>query len=163
MKTNILALQPTFTSVASGTDPLSLYNLLMFRRKLTSLICTVCLSTFHKFSTLPLLKILSNLDSKNEFFPERGEERREWATVQSYTRPFIQVLEKLLSKFHEERAEVIVFSFSVQLLGIVQDYLVSRGYEHCQLDGSTKIEDRTQMVNTFNSDPTQFVFLISKK
>ena len=55
-------------------------------------------------------------------------------------------------------AKDIIFSFSVQLLGIVQDYLVSRGYEYCRLDGITKIEDRTQIVNTFNSDPTQFVF-----
>ena len=83
--------------------------------------------------------------------------------INLFTRLSFQVLEKLLSKFHDERAKVIIFSFSVQLLGIVQDYLVSRGYEYCRLDGSTKIEERTQIVNTFNSDPTQFVFLISKK
>ena len=53
--------------------------------------------------------------------------------------------------------------FSLQLLDMVENYLVSKGYVYCRLDGSTKIEERARLVRSFNTDPTQFVFLISKK
>ncbi len=50
-----------------------------------------------------------------------------------------------------------------QLLDILQDYMISQGYTHCRLDGSTKIEERARLVHSFNTDSSQFIFLISKK
>ena len=41
--------------------------------------------------------------------------------------------------------------------------MVCRSYTYCRLDGSMKIEDRGAIVSKFNSDPSLFVFLISKK
>ena len=38
-----------------------------------------------------------------------------------------------------------------------------KNYVYSRLDGATKIEDRPKLVHTFNSDCSQFVFLISKK
>ena len=41
--------------------------------------------------------------------------------------------------------------------------MVCRSYTYCRLDGSTRVEDRGAVVSKFNSDPSLFVFLISKK
>lgn len=75
----------------------------------------------------------------------------------------MQVLEKLLTKFKQEGSKVIVFSDSVRLLNIIEHYLVRKGYTYNRLDGTTKIEDRNGVVSSFNKDPGQFIFLISKK
>ena len=50
-----------------------------------------------------------------------------------------------------------------QLLNIVEDFVVVKNYVYSRLDGATKIEDRAKMVHAFNSDSSQFIFLISKK
>lgn len=50
-----------------------------------------------------------------------------------------------------------------QLLNIVEDFVVVKNYVYSRLDGATKIEERASLVKKFNSDYSQFVFLISKK
>ena len=51
----------------------------------------------------------------------------------------------------------------LQLLTIVEDFIVVKNYIYSRLDGTTKIEDRSKLVHTFNSDASQFIFLVSKK
>ena len=51
----------------------------------------------------------------------------------------------------------------MQLLNIVEDFIVVKNYVYSRLDGATKIEERAKLVQTFNSDASQFIFLISKK
>ncbi|XP_019852622.1 PREDICTED: DNA excision repair protein ERCC-6-like 2 isoform X2 [Amphimedon queenslandica] len=75
----------------------------------------------------------------------------------------MQILSKLLSHFHLESSKVIIFSESVRLLNILENYMVCRSYTYCRLDGSMRVEDRGAVVSKFNSDPSLFVFLISKK
>ncbi len=45
----------------------------------------------------------------------------------------------------------------------MENYSVSQGYTYCRLDGSTKVDERVDIVSTFNTDPSQFIFLVSKK
>ena len=45
----------------------------------------------------------------------------------------------------------------------MEDFVVVKNYAYSRLDGSTKIEDRAKLVHTFNSDSSQFIFLVSKK
>lgn len=74
-----------------------------------------------------------------------------------------KILKKLLKFWHGGGNKVLVFSHSVRLLRILQHLFTNTSYTVSYLDGSLSYEARQDVVDTFNSDPTQFVFLISTK
>ncbi|KAF7544331.1 hypothetical protein G7Z17_g10037 [Cylindrodendrum hubeiense] len=74
-----------------------------------------------------------------------------------------KVLRKLLKFWHSNGDKVLVFSHSVRLLRILQHLFTNTSYSVSYLDGSLSYDQRQEVVDTFNSDPTQFVFLISTK
>ncbi|KAF4981607.1 hypothetical protein FZEAL_2619 [Fusarium zealandicum] len=74
-----------------------------------------------------------------------------------------KVMKKLLKFWHDNGDKVLVFSHSVRLLRILQHLFTNTSYTVSYLDGSLSYEQRQEVVDTFNSDPTQFVFLISTK
>ncbi len=73
-------------------------------------------------------------------------------------------LEALLERLEELRDEghqVLVFSQFVEMLEIIRDRLVTDGIGHLMLTGKT--ENRAELVDQFQSDPTKTVFLLSLK
>ncbi|KAI1112193.1 P-loop containing nucleoside triphosphate hydrolase protein [Nemania sp. NC0429] len=74
-----------------------------------------------------------------------------------------KVLKKLLDFWHKNGDKVLVFSHSVRLLSILQQLFNKTLYNISYLDGSLSYEDRQAAVDDFNSDPNQFIFLISTK
>lgn len=75
-----------------------------------------------------------------------------------------KVLKKLLKFWSDEGDnKILVFSHSVRLLRMLQHLFISTSYNVSYLDGSMGYEDRYQVVQEFNGDPNQFVFLISTK
>ncbi|RVX69639.1 hypothetical protein B0A52_06703 [Exophiala mesophila] len=75
-----------------------------------------------------------------------------------------RVLRKLLSFWHDQgENKVLIFSHSVRLLKMLQNLFISTKYNVKYLDGSMQYEERYAAVQEFNTDPTQFVFLISTK
>jgi superfamily II DNA/RNA helicase len=74
-----------------------------------------------------------------------------------------KILSKLLRFWHENGDKVLVFSHSVRLLRILQHLFHNTSYNVSFLDGSLSYEDRQKVVDDFNTDPAQFVFLISTK
>lgn len=59
--------------------------------------------------------------------------------------------------------QVLVFSHSVKMLNILESVVLRRGYSYTRLDGSTTREDRQRMVDDFNNNVSQFLFLISTR
>ncbi|KAF2822553.1 hypothetical protein CC86DRAFT_357488 [Ophiobolus disseminans] len=76
-----------------------------------------------------------------------------------------KVLRRLLDFWHANGDKVLIFSHSVRLLRLLRGLFDIDGtkYNFSYLDGSMKYEDRSKAVSDFNSDPNQFVFLISTK
>ena len=74
-----------------------------------------------------------------------------------------KVLKKLLRFWHGNGDKVLVFSHSVRLLKMLQILFNHTSYNVSYLDGAMSYEDRAKVVDDFNSDPGQFVFLISTK
>ncbi|KAI1389993.1 P-loop containing nucleoside triphosphate hydrolase protein [Hypoxylon trugodes] len=74
-----------------------------------------------------------------------------------------KVLKKLLIFWHANGDKVLVFSHSVRLLKMLQHLFNNTNYSFSYLDGTLNYDDRQQVVDDFNSDPNQFVFLISTK
>jgi ATP-dependent helicase STH1/SNF2 len=56
-----------------------------------------------------------------------------------------------------------MFFQMTQIMNIMEDYLLFRGYKYLRLDGSTKADDRTTLLQDFNSDPDIFVFILSTR
>lgn len=74
-----------------------------------------------------------------------------------------KVLRKLLKWWHANGDKVLVFSHSVRLLKMLQMLFNHTSYNVSYLDGAMSYEDRAKVVDEFNSDPQQFVFLISTR
>lgn len=50
------------------------------------------------------------------------------------------LLDKLLKKMKERDHRVLIFSQMTRMLDILEDYLISRGYLYCRIDGNTSYE-----------------------
>ncbi|TKA73627.1 hypothetical protein B0A55_07491 [Friedmanniomyces simplex] len=75
-----------------------------------------------------------------------------------------RVMKKLLKLWHENGDKVLVFSHSVRLLKMLNMlFKATTSYNVSYLDGSMSYADRQHTVDDYNSDPAQFVFLISTK
>jgi len=79
----------------------------------------------------------------------------------------LEMLQKLLDRFNRERsAKTLVFSYSTQTLDIIENYIKSTGKytgRYSRLDGSTQSSKRTNIVDRFQNDAEQKIFLISTK
>lgn len=74
-----------------------------------------------------------------------------------------KILKKLLRFWHAAGDKVLVFSHSVRLLRMLHQLFSATSYNVSYLDGKLSYPERTKIVDEFNSDPGQFVFLISTK
>ncbi|OCL08247.1 hypothetical protein AOQ84DRAFT_376945 [Glonium stellatum] len=75
-----------------------------------------------------------------------------------------RVLRRLLQFWYANGDKVLVFSHSVRLLKMLKALFDTKeSYNVSYLDGSMSYEDRAQTVTAFNTDPNQFVFLISTR
>ena len=75
-----------------------------------------------------------------------------------------KILRKLLKFWFSNGDKVLVFSHSVRLLKMLNMlFKATTSYNVSYLDGSMSYDDRQKQVDEYNSDPGQFVFLISTK
>lgn len=73
----------------------------------------------------------------------------------------IDALLERLEELRDEGQQVLVFSQFVTLLELIRTRLVGSGIQHLMLTGQT--ENREELVNRFQTDKTQTVFLLSLK
>ncbi|RDW79891.1 hypothetical protein BP6252_04529 [Coleophoma cylindrospora] len=73
------------------------------------------------------------------------------------------ILKKLLAFWHGNGDKVLIFSHSVKLLRMLEIMFRNTSYNVSFLSGELSYEERQRVVDDFNSDPNQFVFLISTK
>ena len=57
--------------------------------------------------------------------------------------------------------QVLLFSQMTKLLDILEDFCYLRSYSHCRLDGTMKIDDRRDQIESFNTDPEVKLLYIS--
>lgn len=74
------------------------------------------------------------------------------------------LLDKLLKKLFERGHRVLIFSQMTRMLDILEDYLISRGYTYCRIDGNTTYEEREDRIHEYNMEgSTKFIFLLSTR
>lgn len=74
------------------------------------------------------------------------------------------LLDRILPKLKRKNHRVLLFSQMTQLMTILEDYFNWKGFPYLRLDGTTKSEDRGQLLSLFNAkDSPYFIFLLSTR
>jgi len=75
-----------------------------------------------------------------------------------------ELLDRIFPKLKRSGHRILMFCQMTQLMTILEDYLNWRGYKYLRLDGTTKADDRGDMLKVFNSkDSDYFLFLLSTR
>lgn len=75
-----------------------------------------------------------------------------------------ELLDRILPKFFKTGHRVLIFFQMTQIMDIMEDYLRTRGMHYLRLDGATKAEERSNMLNLFNDENSPyFCFLLSTR
>jgi len=75
-----------------------------------------------------------------------------------------ELLDRIFPKIKKSGHRVLLFCQMTQLMTILEDYLAWRGHKYLRLDGTTKSEERGDMLKDFNhKDSEYFIFLLSTR
>ncbi|KAE9096425.1 Protein CHROMATIN REMODELING 19 [Phytophthora fragariae] len=72
-------------------------------------------------------------------------------------------LRKLLPKLQSEGHRVLIFSQWTKLLDLLEVLMGQMDYRYLRLDGSTDVQERQGLIDTYNEDKGIFVFLLSTR
>ena len=75
-----------------------------------------------------------------------------------------ELLDRILPKFKATGHRVLMFFQMTQIMNIMEDFLRMRGMTYLRLDGSTKADDRSELLKLFNAPGSEyFCFLLSTR
>ncbi|KAI0785971.1 SNF2 family N-terminal domain-containing protein [Abortiporus biennis] len=72
-------------------------------------------------------------------------------------------LDTLLQELKRGDHKVLVYFQMTRMMDLMEEYLIYRQYKYLRLDGSSKLEDRRDMVMEWQTRPDIFVFLLSTR
>ncbi|KIW09526.1 hypothetical protein, variant [Verruconis gallopava] len=91
--------------------------------------------------------------------PNRGTNDLLWRSAGKF-----ELLDRVLPKFQATGHRVLMFFQMTQIMNIMEDFLRLRGMKYLRLDGSTKADDRSDLLKLFNApDSEYFCFLLSTR
>ncbi|KXT15769.1 hypothetical protein AC579_1548 [Pseudocercospora musae] len=99
------------------------------------------------------------------------EEVEEQMNPSKYTNDLIwrtagkfELLDRILPKFQATGHRCLIFFQMTQIMNIMEDFLRFRGIKYLRLDGSTKADDRSDLLKQFNAPNSEyFCFLLSTR
>jgi len=75
-----------------------------------------------------------------------------------------ELLDRIFPKLKRSGHRILLFCQMTALMTILEDYLNWRGYSYLRLDGTTKSDDRGDMLADFNKDDSDyFIFILSTR
>lgn len=75
-----------------------------------------------------------------------------------------ELLDRILPKLKATNHRVLLFCQMTQLMTILEDYLSWRNFTYLRLDGTTKADERGELLKKFNKPGSEFfVFLLSTR
>ncbi|KAI9687570.1 MAG: hypothetical protein M1822_002180 [Bathelium mastoideum] len=96
---------------------------------------------------------------EDQINPGRGSNDLLWRTAGKF-----ELLDRILPKFQTTGHRVLMFFQMTQIMNIMEDFLRLRGFQYLRLDGSTKADDRSELLKQFNApDSPYFCFLLSTR
>ncbi|KAL4928702.1 putative RSC complex subunit (Sth1) [Aspergillus undulatus] len=96
---------------------------------------------------------------EDQMNPGRGTNDLIWRTAGKF-----ELLDRILPKFKATGHRVLMFFQMTQIMNIMEDFLRLRGLKYLRLDGSTKADDRSDLLKLYNApDSEYFCFLLSTR
>ncbi|GMM54755.1 chromatin-remodeling ATPase [Maudiozyma humilis] len=136
---------PTISQALSDIPATTQYNMLVHKK--------IPLEEFPKTNMFP--EPLNNSFSCNISMPSMDRFITESAKLKK--------LDELLVKLKEEGHRVLVYFQMTKMMDLMEEYLTYRQYSYIRLDGSSKLEDRRDLVHDWQTNPDIFVFLLSTR
>jgi len=75
----------------------------------------------------------------------------------------LSALDRLLTQLKQNDHRVLIYSQMTKMIDILEEFMNFRQHNYIRLDGSSKISDRRDMVNDFQSKNDIFAFLLSTR
>ncbi|GAM86897.1 hypothetical protein ANO11243_049180 [Dothideomycetidae sp. 11243] len=96
---------------------------------------------------------------EDQINPGRGTNDSLWRTAGKF-----ELLERVLPKFQATGHRVLMFFQMTQIMNIMEDFMRLKGIQYLRLDGSTKADDRAELLKLFNApNSPYFCFLLSTR
>ncbi|KAK4501861.1 hypothetical protein PRZ48_007670 [Zasmidium cellare] len=96
---------------------------------------------------------------EDQMNPQRLTNDLIWRTAGKF-----ELLDRILPKFKATGHRVLLFFQMTQIMNIMEDFLRFRGIKYLRLDGSTKADDRSDLLKEFNAPGSEyFCFLLSTR
>jgi ATP-dependent helicase STH1/SNF2 len=96
---------------------------------------------------------------EDQMNPGKGTNDLLWRTAGKF-----ELLDRILPKFKVTGHRVLMFFQMTQIMNIMEDFLRLRGFKYLRLDGSTKSDDRSDLLKQFNAPNSEyFCFLLSTR
>ncbi|KAJ5381312.1 Chromatin structure-remodeling complex subunit snf21 [Penicillium cataractarum] len=96
---------------------------------------------------------------EDQMNPSRMTNDLLWRTAGKF-----ELLDRVLPKFRATGHRVLMFFQMTQIMNIMEDFLRMRGLKYLRLDGSTKSDDRSDLLKVFNEPGSEyFCFLLSTR
>lgn len=75
----------------------------------------------------------------------------------------LAALDKLLERLKTEDHRCLVYFQMTRMIDLFEEYIAYKQYKYLRLDGSSKISDRRDMVQDWQTRPEIFIFLLSTR
>ncbi|KAK3340212.1 SNF2-family ATP dependent chromatin remodeling factor snf21 [Neurospora tetraspora] len=96
---------------------------------------------------------------ENQMNPTNTSNDLLWRTAGKF-----ELLDRVLPKYKATGHRVLMFFQMTAIMDIMEDFLRFRGIQYLRLDGTTKAEDRSELLRLFNApDSPYFMFLLSTR
>ncbi|KAI9677451.1 MAG: hypothetical protein M1817_006405 [Caeruleum heppii] len=96
---------------------------------------------------------------EDQINPSRSIDDSLWRTAGKF-----ELLDRVLPKFQRSGHRVLMFFQMTAIMNIMEDYMRFRGTKYLRLDGTTKSDDRSDLLRMFNAkDSEYFIFLLSTR
>jgi len=109
------------------------------------------------------LSVMSDFDIHKTCLAYRCVEHYSLGNHQICDSGKFNLMDDMLPQMQDNKDRVLIFTQFVMVLDIMEQYLRIRGYKYLRLDGSTPVPERQAMIDTFNTDETYFIFLLSTR
>lgn len=96
---------------------------------------------------------------EDQINPSRSIDDLLWRTAGKF-----ELLDRILPKFQVSGHRVLMFFQMTNIMNIMEDYMRLKNMQYLRLDGTTKADDRSELLRLFNaSDSPYFCFLLSTR
>lgn len=75
----------------------------------------------------------------------------------------LKVLVQVLDLWNTQGHRVLLFTQTQQMLDIIENYVISKGFVYRRMDGSTPIKQRMSLIDEFNEGAHVFIFILTTK